>query len=237
VRHRSPESVWAAAGTVLRSGRRRLGFITPDALSYSTGLEELERLLAGLRELGADPVLGTFPSEVHPRRVTPEGVALLGRYCANRTLVIGAQSGSDAMLRRLRRGHSVEDARRAARTARKGGFLPHVDVIFGLPGESEEDRRATRELIVELRRETGARIHAHYFHPLPGTSLWAEDPTPLDAPTRAFLAELRSGGAEDGWWAEQEQWAWKIVDWAREGVIRTPRGAPASPAGGGVGPV
>lgn len=236
-RHRSAASVWEAAEQLRARGRPVLSFVTPDALSYGGGedLGALEELLAGLRAAGTELQLGIFPSEVRPERVTPEAAGLLRAYCRNRTLVIGAQSGSDAVLRRLGRGHTVGDVERAARVARQAGFLPHVDLIFGLPGESQDERRATVALARGLRRDTGARIHAHYFHPLPGTPLWGREPTPLDPETRAFLRGLRASGGEDGYWEEQERWAAEILEWARRGWIRTPAaplgvGAPSGPA-------
>jgi B12-binding domain/radical SAM domain protein len=222
VRHRSAESVLFAARTLLSSGRRRITFVTPDALAYGKALTDLDALLGALRSMGMRPALGSFPSEVRPDRVTPEAIEILSRHCENRSLVIGAQSGSDRILRQLGRGHTVADVVRAATAARKGGFMPHVDVIFGLPGETPDDRRVTADLSRMLRRELGARIHAHYFHPLPGTPLWGSKPTPLDGETRAFLTELRRGGAEDGSWQEQERWAWRIVEWAEKGWILTP---------------
>lgn len=223
VRHRSADSVREAGRRIRESGRRRIAFVTPDALNYAGDLAVLDALLAALRTDGLAPVLGTFPSEVRPERVTPEAVAVLARHCQNRTLVIGAQSGSEAVLQRLRRGHSVADVVRAAHTARRAGFRPHVDLIFGLPGETPAARQETRALARALGRETGAKIHAHYFHPLPGTPLWGEDPSPLDDETRRFLRDLRAKGAEDGHWEKQERWAWEILDWAVRGWIRTPR--------------
>lgn len=222
VRHRSRASVLAAAESLLARGRPRVSFITPDALSYGDDLAELEGLLGELTRLGVRPILGTFPSEVRPDRVTPEAVGVLGRHCGNRTLVMGAQSGSDAVLRRLGRGHTVEDVERAARTARRGGFTPHVDVIFGLPGETAPEQRATADLVGRLRRESGARIHAHHFYPLPGTALWGLEPAPLSDEARSLLLALRGVGAEDGCWQAQERWAWRIVAWAGAGWIRTP---------------
>lgn len=223
VRHRSRAAVVAAAEALLARGRPRLTFITPDALSYGGSLSALDALLADLAALGTRAALGTFPSEVRPDRVTAEAVEVLRRRCANRTLVIGAQSGSDEVLRSLGRGHTVADVERAAREARRGGFTPHVDLIFGLPGESAADQAATVALGRRLRRETGARLHAHYFHPLPGTPLWSRDPSPLGHEARAFLRQERERGTEDGCWEAQERWAWRIVGWAEQGRIRTPR--------------
>lgn len=223
VRHRSPHSVWEAARQLLARGKSKIAFVTPDALSYGGSLDRLEGLLEGLVGAGLSPVLGTFPSEVRPDRVTPEAVALLGRYCANRTLVIGGQSGSDEVLSALRRGHTVADVERAAQVARGAGFTPHVDVIFGLPDEGAAEQAATVALAERLIRKWGARIHAHSFHPLPGTRYWSRDPSPLHEPTRAFLRRLCTSGVGDGWWEEQERWARQIVAWAASGVIRVPR--------------
>lgn len=223
VRHRSPEVVLAAVERLRAAGRRTVAFITSDALSYGDGLGDLEHLLRGVRALGAGPVLGTFPSEVRPERLTLDAAELLGRYCHNRTVVIGAQSGSDDVLRRLGRGHTVGQVVEAARNARAAGLEPHVDLIVGLPEETLEERLATIALARQLRRETGARIHAHYFHPLPGTLLWGQDPTPLDPETRRALLDLRAGGAEDGYWQEHERWTWRVIEWARRGWIQTPR--------------
>jgi len=220
VRHRAPGTVERWVRHLVGTGRRLIRFITPDALGYGSGLEDVEELLARVRAAGGQPVLGAFPSEVRPERVTRDAVRLLGRYCHNRVLVIGAQSGSPRVLQRIRRGHTVEHVLEAARAARTGGFLPHVDLIFGLPGETPEDQRATVELARRLIREWGARIHAHYFLPLPGTPLWGHAPAPLYPETRHFLEQASSGGALDGQWREQRALAARIRRWAHAGWIR-----------------
>ena len=223
VRHRSPGAVLDAARTVRRSGRTVVRFITPDALAYGGGLGAVAELLGALRREGMEPVLGAFPSEVRPDRLTPEAAEVLARYCHNRTVVLGGQSGSDAVLRRLRRGHTVADVLRAARTLRAAGLTPHVDLIFGLPGETPEEQGATVKLARRLVREAGARIHAHYFHPLPGTPLWCEDPVPLLPETLGFLERAEGGGVLDGSWRDQVRLAARVRKWAAEGLIRVPR--------------
>ena len=224
VRHRAPGTVERWARLLVAEGRRLVRFITPDALGYGCGLEDLEELLARVRAAGGEAVLGAFPSEVRPDRVTPEAVRLLGRYCHNRVLVIGAQSGSPRVLQGIRRGHTVEHVIEAARIARSGGFLPHVDLIFGLPGETPDDQAATVALARRLLRECGARIHAHYFLPLPGTPLWGRAPAPLYPETRRFLEQASAGGALDGQWKAQQALAARIRVWAEAGRIRVPWG-------------
>ncbi|NOY45388.1 MAG: TIGR04013 family B12-binding domain/radical SAM domain-containing protein [Deltaproteobacteria bacterium] len=220
VRHRGLPTVVAAARAMVTEGRRVIRFVTPDALAYGGGLKAVADLLAALRTAGAEPVLGAFPSEVRPERVTPEAVALLRTHCHNRTLVIGGQSGSDRVLRFLGRGHTVDDVVQAAARARRGGLRPHVDLIFGIPGETSEEQAATVELARLLQREHGAKIHAHYFHPLPGTPLWGADPTPLDPKTRAFLERAERAGTLDGDWRAQIALAQDLREWASRGWIR-----------------
>jgi len=181
-------------------------FITPSALSWGSSdggcdLAAIEALLAAAREeAGARRIMfGTFPSELHPEHVSPRALALLLRHCDNRMVLVGAQSGSDRLLSEMGRGHDVEAVRRAVAVALEAGFRPGVDYVFGLPGETEDDRVATRRELERLAR-AGARVHAHLFDPLPGTP-WASAPAGrLDPDTRALLARLHAGGRAYGEW-------------------------------------
>ena len=46
---------------------------------------------------------GTFPSEVRPEFVTDESAELVRKYCANDSLSLGAQSGSDRILKEIQK--------------------------------------------------------------------------------------------------------------------------------------
>jgi radical SAM superfamily enzyme YgiQ (UPF0313 family) len=191
---------------------RDVRFITPNAFAWgSAGAgrpdpARLEELLAAAREALPRPgriFFGSFPSEVRPESVTPETVALVRRFAANTMLVIGAQSGSPAQLEALGRGHTVEDVRSAVHHALAGGLVPYVDLIFGLPGEREEDRGQSVALARELAA-AGAVIHVHPFMPLPGTP-WAGAPArPLDPAVRRLVSELAARGALHGDWRRKE---------------------------------
>jgi B12-binding domain/radical SAM domain protein len=194
---------------VLREVRPNLDvrFITPSALSWGSpdggcDLDAIEALLAAAREeAGARRVmLGTFPSELRPEHVSPRALALLRRWCDNRVLILGGQSGSDRLLAEMGRGHGAEVVTRAAALAVEGGFRPSVDFVFGLPGETEADREATRRQLAALAR-LGARVHAHAFDPLPGTP-WARAPAGrIDLETRSLLGRLHAGGRAYGDWS------------------------------------
>ncbi|RLD93529.1 MAG: hypothetical protein DRI93_05170 [Aquificota bacterium] len=133
----------------------------------------------------------TPPSEVRPEGVTPPFLELVRKYCNNKSLTIGAQSGSEERLLAIGRGHGVEEIRRAARWAREYGFTPHLDFIFGFPGERDKERRETVVFVEELVSLYGAKIHAHYFMPLPGTPLYGCQPG-----TSTSLAGEEVGGTE-----------------------------------------
>jgi radical SAM superfamily enzyme YgiQ (UPF0313 family) len=183
-RHRSVAAVREHVAELRRRGLRDVRFV-PTALSYgspdaSVNLDAVAQLLAGVREElppGGRIFLGSFPSEVRPEHVTAPALRLLRRYVANDNLIVGGQSGAEDMLRRSHRGHGVAVVEEAVRVALAEGFTPNVDVIFGMPGESDEEAMATVGLVERLAR-LGARIHGHSFMPLPGTP-WRDEPPAL----------------------------------------------------------
>ncbi|HEX9886318.1 MAG TPA: radical SAM protein [Longimicrobiales bacterium] len=90
------------------------------------------------------------------------------------------QSGSDRVLRHMRRWHTREMYRsRALEIVRRASPLGlGADVITGFPGETEDDHSATRELIEEL---PFTYLHVFPFSPRDDTAaaaLWRERPVP-----------------------------------------------------------
>ncbi len=84
----------------------------------------------------------------------------------------GLQSACDATLKRINRGHSVQDFIDAVDLTRQFGFPVCAHVIFGLPGEDTSQMKQTIELLADLRIdgikfhqlyvETGTRLHTLY---------------------------------------------------------------------------
>ncbi|HET6436793.1 MAG TPA: TIGR04013 family B12-binding domain/radical SAM domain-containing protein [Anaeromyxobacter sp.] len=189
---------------------RDLRFLTPSALSWGSpgegcDLDAIEALLAAAREeAGPDRRLffGSFPSELRPEHVSPRALALIRRYCDNRTVILGAQSGSERMLRAMGRGHGVAEVLRAVALCGQAGLRASVDVMLGLPGESEPDRAATRDLLGQVQA-LGGRAHVHAFMPLPGSPWAGEPPGDIDPATRALLERMEAGGAAHGQWRRQ----------------------------------
>lgn len=208
-RHRSVPDVAAHAALLRDKGMRDIRFLTPTALSYGSEgvaprLDAVEALLSAVREAmgpGGRIFFGTFPSEVRPEHVTDEALALLKRFVANDNLVIGAQSGSQRVLDRTRRGHSVDDVRAAVSRCLAHGLRPNVDFLFGACDESPEDHDASLALMRELT-EQGARIHMHAFMPLPGTPLRDAPPGVIPERVRAVVDALQAQGRSYGPWRQ-----------------------------------
>lgn len=193
-------------------------FILPNAFSYgsidgrSVNLSKLEELLSSVKKIiGSEGRIffGSFPSEVRPEHVNKDTLALIQKYANNDNIIIGAQSGSQRMLDFCNRGHSVEDIYNSVEISSNFNILPNVDFIFGLPRETKGDRIQTIECMKDLIK-IGARIHAHYFIPLPGTPFKNASVQRLDKETKQFLKKYNYRGKVYGNWRKQEKLAKKL---------------------------
>jgi len=211
VRHRSIESItnWLKLA-VERSGFERTWFLSPNALCYGghgrkSEPEKIEELLKSVTKVdGLDEVFfGSFPSEVRPEFVTRSILEMLRSYVANDTIQIGLQSSSNRVLELVNRHHTVEQGMDAIRTALDTGFVPHVDMIFGLPGETKEELHESVKLCYDLV-EMGAKTHGHVFMPLPGSAYENMPSGKLDQESRRMLGELSRRKDMTGSWSTQE---------------------------------
>jgi B12-binding domain/radical SAM domain protein len=226
MRHRSPRVAAEGVRLAVQAGYHRFRFLSPDAFSYlGRDLAErhaaLEELLRRCREAGASQLmLGCFPSEVRPDRVEPELLELVRAHCLNRTVVVGAQAGSDRVLGLMHRGHTRADAWRAIRLVHAAGLVPLVDVMFGFPGEAAEDRRQSLELVDDCLRETRAEVHAHVYLPLPGSAAWPAPPENLEPWVLAHLEARTREGRLEGDWREHRALGQRLLRFRAEGLIR-----------------
>jgi len=199
MRHRSIDAIVASA-----SRHRDQRFVSPNAFAYGSDgihprMDKVEKLLARLRGM---VYFGTFPSEVRPEFVSDTALALITRYCANTRIHFGGQSGSDRVLQRIHRGHSVGDIVHAVELSREHGLTPVVDFILGFPFESDEDQQETLHLIRWVVRH--GQVHLHTFLPLPGTPLEGIAPRPLIPEAHQILGRLSLQGKLTGFWGGNE---------------------------------
>ncbi len=209
-RHRSVENTVHWVKVLAAAYKRDVRFISPTSFSYgssdeSVNLAALEELLAKVKEAAGPEgrvYYGTFPSEIRPEHISVEALRVLKRYAHNDNVILGGQSGSDRILAASNRGHDVESIVRAARICVEEQLIPNVDFILGLPGETEDDVRATVALMRRLA-ELGARVHGHTFMPLPGTPWKREAPGEVPAAVMRELDLLASQGHLYGSWRKQ----------------------------------
>lgn len=228
VTHRSIASILRGVRNYLRHHRKKVFFISPNGLSYGatkagqTNHVMMRELFEGIKGEGIQYIdVGYFPSEVRPDYVTPESLDLIRRYCSNGKIALGIQTGSDSLLRRIGRGHTVSQALHAASLVHEFKLMPHCDFIFGFPDESVDQMNESLQVMEEVIRKYGARIHAHYYLPLPGTALWKScgEPEPLPGSVRKKLHLMKEWGRLDGWWERQEKLSSAIFRWKKKGYI------------------
>ena len=195
MRHRSIDTIVRYA-----SRYRDIRFVSPNALAYGSDgrSPRLEKVAALLSRLPGNIYFGTFPSEVRPEFISGEALELIASVRASRRIAFGAQSGSDRVLSRIRRGHSVANVIAAVECCRDHDFLPIVDFILGFPFETGEDEQETLEMIRWVTRHGKARVHG--FIPLPGTPLEGTVPRPLSRSTLQTLGNLALHGRITGSW-------------------------------------
>jgi B12-binding domain/radical SAM domain protein len=202
MRHRSIATI-----TKYARFHKDIRFTSPNSLAYGSDglqprLDKVEALLKALAEQKKPIYFGTFPSEVRPEFVSAQALELLSKYCANKTINIGGQSGSSEVLKAIGRGHGLEEIEEACDLCLDHSIVPHVDLIFGLPQESAEDQRLTLNLARWIVQK-GGKVRAHYFTPLPGTPLEDETPVPICPEVIAELGRLALGGKLTGYWSSR----------------------------------
>ena len=190
---------------------------------------DLARLLDGIRSsFGLGPG-AEVTTEANPESVDPAKLAAL-REAGFTRVSLGMQSAAPHVLQTLERSHTPGRAPAAAREAREAGF-DHVslDLIYGAPGETPEDWRATLDAALAAGPD---HLSAYGLIVEPGTRLAAQVrrgvvPVPdEDAMADRYLAteELLAGAGLS--WYEVSNWArsdgdrchhnlgyWRSGDW------------------------
>ena len=147
LRHRSIENILKYCEILIKNKLNDLRFVSPNAFSYgsidgkSINYEALQNLLQSLHKLvkGKGRIFfGSFPSEVRPEFVNDDTIGLIKKYCNNKNIMIGGQSGSDRILKKINRKHSVRDIINAAAISIKYGLLPNIDILSGFSFETKE---------------------------------------------------------------------------------------------------
>jgi radical SAM superfamily enzyme YgiQ (UPF0313 family) len=84
---------------------------------------------------------------------------------------VGIESGSDRMLRKIKKGLTVEQIKKQVKMVKEAGMDINGFFILGFPDETEEEMKATVKLAKELPL---SRVQFYSFIPLPSTESYQE---------------------------------------------------------------
>jgi oxygen-independent coproporphyrinogen III oxidase len=119
---------------------------TPTALTT----EQLKFLLSGFRDHLDLSQLMEWTMEANPGSVSARKAALLRRLGITR-ISLGVQAWDDDLLKLLGREHSARQAEESISILRDAGFSNmNIDLMFGLPGQTPEQWRATLKKTIAL---------------------------------------------------------------------------------------
>src|SRR6266481_5381553 len=135
--------------SLLRPSTIYFGGGTPTALNIA----QLELLLRRFHERLELSQLVEWTIEANPGSVSARKAALLKKFGVNR-ISLGVQSWDDELLKLLGREHNAQQAEESFRILRDAGFTNvNVDLMFGLPGQTVDQWRATLEETIALGPE------------------------------------------------------------------------------------
>jgi threonylcarbamoyladenosine tRNA methylthiotransferase MtaB len=161
------EKVTALVRGLVAQGYREIVLTGTEIGAYNTGVVDLAGLIR--RILADTPVPRLRLSSLQPHQISSSLVELWQdtRLCPHFHLSL--QSGSDAVLQRMKRRYTAADFRKTVALIRAN--VPDVaittDVIVGFPGETEDEFKETLDFCTRIKF---ARIHVFPFSPRPGTA-------------------------------------------------------------------
>jgi threonylcarbamoyladenosine tRNA methylthiotransferase MtaB len=217
-RSRPLAEVLAQISALLSAGYREMVLAGVHVGAYGLDRDERGALPALLRECCTQFPDARFRlSSIHPNEIGSELVDLLAdRPQLRPHLHVSLQSGSDAVLRRMRRPYRSRDARAAILEAVRK--LPHcgigADLIVGFPGETDAEHAETERLIREL---PFSYLHVFRFSPRPGTEAASRTERVHPETVSERSAALRGLGA-----AKRRAFARAQVGSVREAVLESP---------------
>lgn len=108
-------------------------------------------------------------------RMPDEDVRLLAESGVHH-IGFGTESASEPVLRAMRKSHQkIRDMHDAARKTAQAGIRVTYNLIFGFPGETEDDRAETLRVMAEIgERWDHVTFSANVFTPYPKIPIWPE---------------------------------------------------------------
>jgi anaerobic magnesium-protoporphyrin IX monomethyl ester cyclase len=160
VRHRKPKLVVDEIKDILSYGWTRIN-IADDIFTANK-----ERVLEICSEIKKRAVSFTWSAFARVNTVDREIIEAM-REAGCDSVSFGIESGNPEMLKRIKKGITLDQARKATKYCKDAGMITHASFMVGLPGESEETMRDSGNFAEELDIQYGY----HFLAPFPGTTV------------------------------------------------------------------
>ncbi|GAC1349833.1 MAG: tRNA (N6-isopentenyl adenosine(37)-C2)-methylthiotransferase MiaB [Ktedonobacteraceae bacterium] len=177
-RSRPVDELLVEARSLVKKGAKELTLLGQTVEAYGLDLPDkpdLAHLMARLSETDGLERIRFMTS--YPRHMTDsmiERMAGLPKVCEH--LNIPVQAGDDELLKRMKRGYTLDEYREKIERVRQlwPGITLSTDVIVGFCGESEEEFQHTLDLLKEIRFDV---VHVAAYSVRPGTvaARWDDD--------------------------------------------------------------
>src|SRR6266849_6594051 len=189
-RSRPVDELLVEARSLVKKGAKELTLLGQTVEAYGLdlpGKPDLAELMAHLSEIdGLERIrfMTSYPRHMNDSMI--ERMAALPKVCEH--VNIPVQAGDDELLRRMKRGYTLDEYR--DRISRLRALWPGVslstDIIVGFCGESEQEFQHTLDLLEEIRFDV---VHVAAYSVRPGTvaARW-EDDVPLAEKKRRLHA-------------------------------------------------
>ena len=160
VRHRNPVSVVDEIESILDWGFNRIN-VADDLFTANP-----DKVRAVCEEINRRGLRFTWSAFSRVNTITREMLAMM-RDAGCDAVSFGIESGNPAMLKRVRKGITLKQARDAVQMCKDEGVLAHASFMVGLPGETLETLEDTRVFSESL----GILYGFHFLAPFPGTTV------------------------------------------------------------------
>lgn len=163
VRYRTPKLIVDEIEDILSYGFTRIN-IADDLFTSNK-----DRVRAFCDELKRRGITIAWTAFARVNTVDPEVLAIM-RAAGCDCISFGIESGNPEMLKRVRKGITLDQARRAVQYCKDAGIGAHASFMLGLPGESPQTIRDTSTFAASLDIDYGF----HLLAPFPGTTVREE---------------------------------------------------------------
>lgn len=160
IRRRDPAKVADEIEDILDLGFDRIN-IADDLFTASR-----KRAVALCKEIIARGLSFSWSAFARVDTVDPETLEWMKKAGCD-SISFGIESGNPEMLDRIKKGITIDQAKRAVRMCKDAGILPHASFMVGLPGETKKTLQDT----LRLARELDIAHGYHFLAPFPGTTV------------------------------------------------------------------